>query len=150
MGEQWRRTCGESCVSSFSLGAGSYLGLPVPNPSSSSPQPFRCAHCHYSCNISGSLKRHYNRKHPNEEYANVGTGELAADALIQQGRWAAALRGSAHFLPARVPIEKSCDILQYNPNLWMFSVLILHRHYCCRHLPPHRYVSASLIARIIS
>lgn len=50
-----------------------------------SPQPFRCAHCHYSCNISGSLKRHYNRKHPNEEYTNVGTGELAADALIQQG-----------------------------------------------------------------
>ncbi|XP_029078520.1 zinc finger protein ZFAT isoform X2 [Monodon monoceros] len=48
-------------------------------------QPFRCAHCHYSCNISGSLKRHYNRKHPNEEYTNVGTGELAADALIQQG-----------------------------------------------------------------
>ncbi|XP_040350414.1 zinc finger protein ZFAT isoform X4 [Herpailurus yagouaroundi] len=47
--------------------------------------PFRCAHCHYSCNISGSLKRHYNRKHPNEEYANVGTGELAADALVQQG-----------------------------------------------------------------
>uniref|UniRef100_A0A8C3YPP8 Zinc finger protein ZFAT n=1 Tax=Catagonus wagneri TaxID=51154 RepID=A0A8C3YPP8_9CETA len=48
-------------------------------------KPFRCAHCHYSCNISGSLKRHYNRKHPNEEYANVGAGELAADALIQQG-----------------------------------------------------------------
>lgn len=48
-------------------------------------KPFRCAHCHYSCNISGSLKRHYNRKHPNEEYANVGTGELAADALVQQG-----------------------------------------------------------------
>ncbi|XP_037357388.1 zinc finger protein ZFAT [Talpa occidentalis] len=48
-------------------------------------KPFRCAHCHYSCNISGSLKRHYNRKHPNEEYANVGTGELVADALLQQG-----------------------------------------------------------------
>ncbi|XP_036904488.1 zinc finger protein ZFAT [Sturnira hondurensis] len=48
-------------------------------------KPFRCAHCHYSCNISGSLKRHYNRKHPNEEYANVGAGELAADALVQQG-----------------------------------------------------------------
>ncbi|KAI5281121.1 Zinc Finger Protein Zfat [Manis pentadactyla] len=48
-------------------------------------KPFRCAHCHYSCNISGSLKRHYNRKHPSEEYANVGTGELAAEALIQQG-----------------------------------------------------------------
>ncbi|ELW57116.1 Zinc finger protein ZFAT [Tupaia chinensis] len=48
-------------------------------------KPFRCAHCHYSCNMSGSLKRHYNRKHPNEEYANVGTGELAAEALIQQG-----------------------------------------------------------------
>lgn len=48
-------------------------------------QPFRCAHCHYSCNISGSLKRHYNRKHPNEEYTNVGSGELAAEALIQQG-----------------------------------------------------------------
>ncbi|XP_073925372.1 zinc finger protein ZFAT isoform X3 [Castor canadensis] len=48
-------------------------------------KPFRCAHCHYSCNISGSLKRHYNRKHPNEEYANVGSGELVAEALIQQG-----------------------------------------------------------------
>ncbi|XP_035305488.1 zinc finger protein ZFAT isoform X3 [Cricetulus griseus] len=48
-------------------------------------KPFRCAHCHYSCNISGSLKRHYNRKHPNEEYANVGSVELAAEALIQQG-----------------------------------------------------------------
>ncbi|XP_058132063.1 zinc finger protein ZFAT isoform X2 [Dasypus novemcinctus] len=48
-------------------------------------KPFRCAHCHYSCNISGSLKRHYNRKHPNEEYANAGTGELAAEVLIQQG-----------------------------------------------------------------
>uniref|UniRef100_A0A8D0GTK4 Zinc finger protein ZFAT n=1 Tax=Sphenodon punctatus TaxID=8508 RepID=A0A8D0GTK4_SPHPU len=48
-------------------------------------KPFRCAHCHYSCNISGSLKRHYNRKHPNEEYVNVGTGELATEALIQQG-----------------------------------------------------------------
>ncbi|KAM6215430.1 zinc finger protein ZFAT [Rhynchocyon petersi] len=48
-------------------------------------KPFRCAHCHYSCNISGSLKRHYNRKHPNEEYANAGTGELAAEALVQQG-----------------------------------------------------------------
>ncbi|GAB1299420.1 Zinc finger protein ZFAT [Apodemus speciosus] len=48
-------------------------------------KPFRCAHCHYSCNISGSLKRHYNRKHPNEEYANAGSGELAPEALIQQG-----------------------------------------------------------------
>uniref|UniRef100_A0A8C2UQC6 Zinc finger protein ZFAT n=1 Tax=Chinchilla lanigera TaxID=34839 RepID=A0A8C2UQC6_CHILA len=48
-------------------------------------KPFRCAHCHYSCNISGSLKRHYNRKHPSEEYANVGSVELAAEALIQQG-----------------------------------------------------------------
>ncbi|XP_053104939.1 zinc finger protein ZFAT isoform X2 [Hemicordylus capensis] len=48
-------------------------------------KPFRCAHCHYSCNISGSLKRHYNRKHPNEEYVNAGSGELAAEALLQQG-----------------------------------------------------------------
>ncbi|NXN42795.1 ZFAT protein, partial [Rhinoptilus africanus] len=48
-------------------------------------KPFRCAHCHYSCNISGSLKRHYNRKHPNEEYVNVGSGEPAAEAIIQQG-----------------------------------------------------------------
>ncbi|EHB14675.1 Zinc finger protein ZFAT [Heterocephalus glaber] len=48
-------------------------------------KPFRCAHCHYSCNISGSLKRHYNRKQPSEEYANVGSVELAAEALIQQG-----------------------------------------------------------------
>ncbi|XP_045142899.1 zinc finger protein ZFAT [Echinops telfairi] len=47
--------------------------------------PFRCAHCHYSCNISGSLKRHYNRKHPTEEYSNAGSGELAPDALVQQG-----------------------------------------------------------------
>ncbi|XP_054842039.1 zinc finger protein ZFAT [Eublepharis macularius] len=48
-------------------------------------KPFRCAHCHYSCNISGSLKRHYNRKHPNEKYVNAGSGELAAEALLQQG-----------------------------------------------------------------
>uniref|UniRef100_A0A8B9ZHS2 Zinc finger protein ZFAT n=1 Tax=Anas platyrhynchos TaxID=8839 RepID=A0A8B9ZHS2_ANAPL len=48
-------------------------------------KPFRCAHCHYSCNISGSLKRHYNRKHPNEEYVNIGSGEPAAEALLQQG-----------------------------------------------------------------
>ncbi|XP_075405342.1 zinc finger protein ZFAT [Tenrec ecaudatus] len=48
-------------------------------------KPFRCAHCHYSCNISGSLKRHYNRKHPTEEYRNAGSGELAPDALVQQG-----------------------------------------------------------------
>ncbi|XP_042664605.1 zinc finger protein ZFAT isoform X3 [Centrocercus urophasianus] len=48
-------------------------------------KPFRCAHCRYSCNISGSLKRHYNKKHPNEEYVNVGSGEPAAEALIQQG-----------------------------------------------------------------
>ncbi|XP_054241332.1 zinc finger protein ZFAT isoform X3 [Indicator indicator] len=48
-------------------------------------KPFRCAHCHYSCNISGSLKRHYNRKHPHEEYVNVGSGEPAAEALVQQG-----------------------------------------------------------------
>ncbi|XP_064410016.1 zinc finger protein ZFAT-like isoform X3 [Latimeria chalumnae] len=48
-------------------------------------KPIRCAHCHYSCNIPGSLKRHYNRKHPNEEYVNAGTGELATETLIQQG-----------------------------------------------------------------
>ncbi|XP_063155771.1 zinc finger protein ZFAT [Candoia aspera] len=48
-------------------------------------KPFRCAHCHYSCNISGSLKRHYNRKHPSEEYVNAGSGEFAAEALLQQG-----------------------------------------------------------------
>ncbi|KAH0617417.1 hypothetical protein JD844_015597 [Phrynosoma platyrhinos] len=50
-----------------------------------SREPFRCAHCHYSCNISGSLKRHYNRKHPYEEYVNAGSGELPAEALLQQG-----------------------------------------------------------------
>ncbi|KAK2095889.1 hypothetical protein P7K49_024923 [Saguinus oedipus] len=48
-------------------------------------KPFRCAHCHYSCNISGSLKPCYNRKHPNELYAIMGTGELATEELIQQG-----------------------------------------------------------------
>lgn len=48
-------------------------------------KPFRCAHCHYSCNMSGSLKRHYNKKHPNEEYVNAGVGPPAVDMLIQQG-----------------------------------------------------------------
>ncbi|EPY77806.1 zinc finger protein 406-like protein [Camelus ferus] len=68
---------GHSFIRQVSLTVGGDGGVQV--------QPFRCAHCHYSCNISGSLKRHYNRKHPSEEYTNVGTGELAADALIQQG-----------------------------------------------------------------
>ena len=88
IGESWRRSgvCGGDplpCRGGWWRRAGLALTLLLV------PQPFRCAHCHYSCNISGSLKRHYNRKHPNEEYSNVGTGELAADALIQQGRWAA-------------------------------------------------------------
>lgn len=78
---------------------------PLRDPSSLSLQPFRCAHCHYSCNISGSLKRHYNRKHPSEEYANVGTGELAAEALIQQGRWG----------PSG-PALVSCDQFQLSPD----------------------------------
>ncbi|KAM4688637.1 zinc finger protein ZFAT [Discoglossus pictus] len=48
-------------------------------------KPFGCALCHYSCNILGSLKRHYNKKHPNEEWVNAGTGELSAEALVLQG-----------------------------------------------------------------
>nr|XP_033788664.1 zinc finger protein ZFAT isoform X2 [Geotrypetes seraphini] len=48
-------------------------------------KPFHCAHCHYSCNIAGSLKRHYNKKHPTEECINAGTGEMAIEAFIQQG-----------------------------------------------------------------
>uniref|UniRef100_A0A8C5N2A3 Zinc finger and AT-hook domain containing n=1 Tax=Leptobrachium leishanense TaxID=445787 RepID=A0A8C5N2A3_9ANUR len=48
-------------------------------------KPFSCALCHYSCNIPGSLKRHYNKKHPNEECVNAGTGELSAEALLLQG-----------------------------------------------------------------
>ncbi|XP_018541390.1 zinc finger protein ZFAT isoform X2 [Lates calcarifer] len=48
-------------------------------------KPFRCAHCHYSCNIAGPLKRHYNLKHPDQKYENAGPGLPNADALKQQG-----------------------------------------------------------------
>ncbi|XP_075067785.1 LOW QUALITY PROTEIN: zinc finger protein ZFAT [Mixophyes fleayi] len=48
-------------------------------------KPFGCALCHYSCNIPGSLKRHYNKKHPNEECVNSGSGEISAEALVLQG-----------------------------------------------------------------
>lgn len=78
-----------------------------------SPQPFRCAHCHYSCNMSGSLKRHYNRKHPNEEYANVGAGELAADALVRQGRRTPA-RGPRG--PRQAAFLRGRDLWSFNPG----------------------------------
>ncbi|XP_072536439.1 zinc finger protein ZFAT isoform X2 [Salminus brasiliensis] len=48
-------------------------------------KPFRCAHCHYSCNISGSLKRHYNKKHPGEQYCNAGPGTASSETVIEQG-----------------------------------------------------------------
>ncbi|XP_071326163.1 zinc finger protein ZFAT isoform X2 [Trachinotus anak] len=48
-------------------------------------KPFRCAHCYYSCNIAGPLKRHYNLKHPNQKYENAGPGLPNPDALKQQG-----------------------------------------------------------------
>lgn len=48
-------------------------------------KPFGCALCNYSCNIPGSLKRHYNKKHPNEECVNTGAGELPAESLVLQG-----------------------------------------------------------------
>uniref|UniRef100_A0A3B4ZPH8 Zinc finger and AT-hook domain containing n=1 Tax=Stegastes partitus TaxID=144197 RepID=A0A3B4ZPH8_9TELE len=48
-------------------------------------KPFRCAHCHYSCNITGALKRHYNGKHPDQKYENAGPGLPNPDALKQQG-----------------------------------------------------------------
>ncbi|XP_040899301.1 zinc finger protein ZFAT-like isoform X2 [Toxotes jaculatrix] len=48
-------------------------------------KPFRCAHCHYSCNIAGPLKRHYNLKHPDQKYENAGPGLPNPDALKQQG-----------------------------------------------------------------
>ncbi|XP_056237895.1 zinc finger protein ZFAT-like isoform X1 [Seriola aureovittata] len=48
-------------------------------------KPFRCAYCHYSCNIAGPLKRHYNLKHPNQKYENAGPGQPNPDALKQQG-----------------------------------------------------------------
>ncbi|XP_034410067.1 zinc finger protein ZFAT-like isoform X3 [Cyclopterus lumpus] len=48
-------------------------------------KPFRCAHCHYSCNIAGPLKRHYNMKHPDQKYQNAGPGVPNPDALKQQG-----------------------------------------------------------------
>ncbi|XP_034554537.1 zinc finger protein ZFAT-like isoform X2 [Notolabrus celidotus] len=48
-------------------------------------KPFRCAHCHYSCNITGPLKRHYKLKHPDQKYENTGPGLPDAEALKQQG-----------------------------------------------------------------
>ncbi|XP_034467481.1 zinc finger protein ZFAT-like isoform X1 [Hippoglossus hippoglossus] len=48
-------------------------------------KPFRCAHCRYSCNLTGPLKRHYSLKHPDQKYENAGTGLPNADALKQQG-----------------------------------------------------------------
>ncbi|KAF0045224.1 hypothetical protein F2P81_001753 [Scophthalmus maximus] len=48
-------------------------------------QPFRCAHCHYSCNLAGPLKRHYSLKHPDQKYENAGPGLPNAEALKRQG-----------------------------------------------------------------
>ncbi|CAL8248530.1 unnamed protein product [Lota lota] len=48
-------------------------------------KPFRCVHCPYSCNIAGPLKRHYSRKHPDQEYHNAGPGLPNADTLELQG-----------------------------------------------------------------
>uniref|UniRef100_A0A665TG46 Zinc finger and AT hook domain containing n=1 Tax=Echeneis naucrates TaxID=173247 RepID=A0A665TG46_ECHNA len=48
-------------------------------------KPFRCAHCHYSCNIAGPLKRHYKLKHPNETYENAGPGLPNPESLKQKG-----------------------------------------------------------------
>ncbi|XP_028836107.1 zinc finger protein ZFAT [Denticeps clupeoides] len=48
-------------------------------------KPFRCAHCHYSCNIAGALKRHYNKKHPNEQYSNAGPETATLDTVVEQG-----------------------------------------------------------------
>ncbi|KAJ8013244.1 hypothetical protein DPEC_G00051250 [Dallia pectoralis] len=48
-------------------------------------KPYRCSLCHYSCNIAGPLKRHYSRKHPNEEYHNAGPGPVTSESVEQQG-----------------------------------------------------------------
>ncbi|XP_041758507.1 zinc finger protein ZFAT [Coregonus clupeaformis] len=48
-------------------------------------KPYRCGHCHYSCNIAGPLKRHYSKKHPDQEYCNAGPGPAASEAVEQQG-----------------------------------------------------------------
>ncbi|KAM3614359.1 uncharacterized protein V6R79_013157 [Siganus canaliculatus] len=48
-------------------------------------KPFRCAHCLYSCNIAGPLKRHYHLKHPDQKYHNAGPGLPNQDSLKQQG-----------------------------------------------------------------
>ncbi|KAL0963531.1 hypothetical protein UPYG_G00307630 [Umbra pygmaea] len=48
-------------------------------------KPYRCGHCHYSCNIAGPLKRHYSKKHPNEEYCNAGPGPATSEDVEQQG-----------------------------------------------------------------
>uniref|UniRef100_A0A3P9LK71 Zinc finger and AT-hook domain containing n=2 Tax=Oryzias latipes TaxID=8090 RepID=A0A3P9LK71_ORYLA len=48
-------------------------------------KPFRCACCHYSCNSTGALKRHYNMKHPHQTYENAGPGLPNSDILKEQG-----------------------------------------------------------------
>ncbi|XP_036791741.1 zinc finger protein ZFAT isoform X2 [Oncorhynchus mykiss] len=48
-------------------------------------KPYRCGHCHYSCNIAGPLKRHYSKKHPNQAYCNAGPGPATSEAVEQQG-----------------------------------------------------------------
>ncbi|XP_077576776.1 zinc finger protein ZFAT [Stigmatopora nigra] len=48
-------------------------------------KPFHCALCHYSCNTSGPLKRHYKTKHPGQEYQNAGEGHLDPENATQQG-----------------------------------------------------------------
>uniref|UniRef100_A0A8C7ZR88 Zinc finger and AT hook domain containing n=1 Tax=Oryzias sinensis TaxID=183150 RepID=A0A8C7ZR88_9TELE len=48
-------------------------------------KPFRCARCHYSCNSTGALKRHYNMKHPHQTYENAGPGLPNSDILKEQG-----------------------------------------------------------------
>lgn len=44
---------------------------------------FCCVYCYYFCNIFGFLKWYYNRKYFNEEYVNVGIGELVVEVFIQ-------------------------------------------------------------------
>ncbi|XP_008321644.1 zinc finger protein ZFAT isoform X2 [Cynoglossus semilaevis] len=48
-------------------------------------KPFRCAHCHYSCNLAGPLKRHYHLKHPDQKYENAGPQMPNLEDLKEQG-----------------------------------------------------------------
>uniref|UniRef100_UPI001EAF25C0 zinc finger protein ZFAT-like n=2 Tax=Oncorhynchus gorbuscha TaxID=8017 RepID=UPI001EAF25C0 len=71
-------------------------------------KPYRCGHCHYSCNIAGPLKRHYSKKHPNQEYCNAGPGPATSEAVEQQGESLSrdTLISVSHTVPTRSTVTQ--------------------------------------------